>query len=240
MKLGRISAPLPPSTLFLANYQTQQFANPPAFSNYLPNATYATYGNTEIGDCTIAAAFNAIETLKASPAPIYPDTLAIETYSAVTGYSPADPITDRGAVVSTVLSCWSASGFPLSALNPAFSATVDKLDAFCHIDPQNVDLIKRAIYEFGGIYLGLMLPITVQYPGPWTLPPSATPLWGGHAVWAAAYDDQTLTCITWGEPKQMTWDFFKTYAEESWALFSKDHTSKIFSLDALRSDFSKL
>ena len=239
MKLGRISAPLPASTLFLSAYQTAPFQSPPEFSNFLPNATYSTYGNTQIGDCTIAAAFNAIETLKASPIPIYPDTLAIETYSSVTGYSPANPATDRGAVVADVLSAWSTSGFPLSALNQNFSASVDKLDAFCHILPKDIPLIKQAIVEFGGIYLGLLLPISAQAPGPWTLNPSSPP-WGGHAVWAAAYDAEGLTCITWGSPKKMTWDFFTAYTEEAWPLLSKDHVSSNFSLEKLRSDFNAL
>lgn len=33
---------------------------------------------------------------------------------------------------------------------------------------------------------------------------------------------QTLTCITWGQPKKMTWAWFQKYCSEAYALVSKD------------------
>jgi hypothetical protein len=46
--------------------------------------------------------------------------------------------------------------------------------------------------------------------------------WGGHAVYLVAYDQDTLTCITWGQLKKMTWAWFEKYCSEAYALVSKD------------------
>jgi hypothetical protein len=32
----------------------------------------------------------------------------------------------------------------------------------------------------------------------------------------------TLTCVTWGRPKKMTWAWFEKYCSEAYALVSKD------------------
>jgi hypothetical protein len=46
--------------------------------------------------------------------------------------------------------------------------------------------------------------------------------WGGHAVYVAAYDEEGLTCITWGAPLKRTWDFFVSYCEQAWIVFSRN------------------
>jgi hypothetical protein len=74
--------------------------------------------------------------------------------------------------------------------------------------------------------------------------------WGGHAIYLVGYDsgnsglgvrDQglgikenpsltpnpqpltpTLTCITWGQTKKITWAWFEKYCSEAYALVSKD------------------
>jgi hypothetical protein len=74
--------------------------------------------------------------------------------------------------------------------------------------------------------------------------------WGGHAIYLVGYDrklaiddcrsstgrqstigngqssidnrQSTITCITWGQPKKMTWAWFEKYCSEAYALVSKD------------------
>ena len=46
--------------------------------------------------------------------------------------------------------------------------------------------------------------------------------WGGHAVYVVGYDSETLTCITWGQLKKMTWAWFAQYCSEAYGLVSKD------------------
>jgi hypothetical protein len=79
--------------------------------------------------------------------------------------------------------------------------------------------------------------------------PSQPGSWGGHAVYLVGYDFRawesasrqsasgapnaalptaatslppTLTCITWGQIKKMTWRWFARYCSEAYALVSKD------------------
>ena len=47
--------------------------------------------------------------------------------------------------------------------------------------------------------------------------------WGGHVVNAVAYDDQGCTgVLSWGILQRMTWQFYKTYCDEAYAVLSPD------------------
>jgi hypothetical protein len=69
--------------------------------------------------------------------------------------------------------------------------------------------------------------------------------WGGHAVWAVAYDSRTVTVVTWGMRKALTWEFLAAYGEEAYALLSGAWTAKDaispsgFDFVTLRDDLSK-
>ncbi|WP_298800086.1 hypothetical protein [uncultured Devosia sp.] len=103
-----------------------------------------------------------------------------------------------------------------------------KVDAFVAVDVRRHELLKAAIYMFGGAYVGLKLPISAQNQGVWRvtnrlLKGDAEPgSWGGHCVAVIGYDASGLTCVTWGQEKRMTWDWWDAYGEEAWALLSED------------------
>jgi hypothetical protein len=107
--------------------------------------------------------------------------------------------------------------------------------------------IATAIWLFGGAYIGVELPMTAQSQDIWDVAggPDAEPgSWGGHAVYLVGYDfpesqipspespapspvsrvscPGTMTCITWGGVKKMTWAWFEKYCSEAYALVSKD------------------
>ena len=84
-----------------------------------------------------------------------------------------------------------------------------------------------AIWLFGGAYIGVELPISAQTQEVWDVPANSTPedepgSWGGHAIYLVAYDQKTLTCITWGQLKKMTWRWFAQYCREAYGLVAKD------------------
>ena len=67
--------------------------------------------------------------------------------------------------------------------------------------------------------------------------------WGGHAVNVVAYDDRTLTVVTWGRLQEMTWAFWERYVDESYAIISPDFLDagkapNGFDLAALRRDLA--
>jgi len=139
-------------------------------------------------------------------------------------------------------------------------------------DPNPVSSIPNiatAIWLFGGAYIGVELPIRAQGQDVWDVPAKPGPddepgSWGGHAVYLVGYDvpesqipspespapspvsrvpcPGTMTCITWGGLKKMTWAWFEKYCSEAYALVSKDwlNASGVspsgFDLAALESD----
>jgi hypothetical protein len=68
----------------------------------------------------------------------------------------------------------------------------------------------------------------------------------GHCIPAVAYDAAGLTVVTWGEAKAMSWGFFDAYADEAFAVVSKNfiersgETPAGFSLATLEADLAQL
>lgn len=156
-------------------------------------------------------------TANASAQVIIPDADVVKFYERF-GYNPKDPNTDQGAVEIDVLKSWRKTPFD-----------GHKLAAFVAVNPQKIDEVKQAIYYFGGAYLGLALPVTAQDQDIWdvvatadTNPDAAVGSWGGHAVPACAFDASYIYVITWGAVKKITFSFFSSYCEESYALVSAD------------------
>lgn len=219
-RLGKLAARHDPRTLQLANYLTaSQLPAPPFHQNWaaLASTNWGMMGNDAAGDCTCAAAGHAIQTWTANTgAEVTMSTDdVIATYSALTGYDPADPDTDKGAVELDVLTHWRANG-----IGPS------KLAAFMACEPGNQDHVKAAIDLFGGLYIGVRLPKSAQTQRVWSVPPggpigdAAPGSWGGHAIWVVSYDATGVTCVTWGALQRMTWGWFATYCDEAYALLS--------------------
>jgi hypothetical protein len=126
----------------------------------------------------------------------------LKAYEAVSGYDPRTGENDNGAVEIDVLNYWRRNGIGGR-----------KFDAYVALEPRNHEHIRDSIHLFGGCYVGLALPVSAQRQRTWTVPPGgptgpgAPGSWGGHAVVLVAYNPRRVTCITWGEEKQMTWAF---------------------------------
>ena len=69
-------------------------------------------------------------------------------------------------------------------------------------------------------------------------------LFRSHCVVIPAYDENYLTCITWGELKKMTWAFWNKYCDEAYALLSQDFITQSgsapsgFDIATLQSDLT--
>lgn len=189
-------------------------APPESCDNTYGFASFGALGNDTVGDCTIAALMHAIQTwhLSLVGRTLLPfgDTVAIHYYSKWAGYVPGQPSTDNGAVELDVLNLWRKS-----------TINDHNLKAFCDPSPGNVDHIKKAIWAFGGAYIGIDFPSNVsEEPGSvWDYDPTASIL-GGHAVWCPGYGPQGVVCISWGNLYTMTWDFWANLTEESHCLMS--------------------
>lgn len=232
-------------TLRLASYL--RLPKPPAGFGVVPSSSvvWKVLANDRLGDCTIAAAAHAdMAWRKASGRP---DRKTITTgrvisdYSAITGYDPADPSTDQGAVELDVLKAWRARGICGHKIAAFAAATVDD-----HAE------VRAACWLLGGLYIGVALPLTAQDQRVWDVVDDAGSegepwSWGGHAVNVIGYDARGLTFVSWGKAMRMTWGFWSTYVDEAWGVVSGDYlrasthrTPAGFNRDQLLADVAAL
>jgi len=202
--------------------------------------------NDQLGNCTCAAVGHMIQcwTANSTQQTVVPDSAIVSLYSFVSGYNPKTGANDNGAIETDVLRCWKRKG-------------VDghHIDAFAAVEPGNHDHVKLSVSDFGGLYIGVALPKTVEAQTdaglPWTVgdptsPDSKPGSWGGHAVPIIAYNANFLTCVTWGKLQLMSWQFWDSYCDEAYAVVSEDWLNALgvspygVNLQALLSDLKQM
>jgi len=185
-------------------------------------------GNWTLSDCTCAAAGHMIEcwTANTTHEDVITTKEVVTAFSALTGYDPATGKNDVGVNYLDALKYWRATGIG-----------DHKIKLFTLVDHSSHDLVRAAVYLFGGAYLGLDLPNTIIHKDIWEREPGdltgdrAVGSFGGHAVNIVAYDENYITCVSWGKIKKLTWEFFDTYCYCLYAIvtdeFFKDGQSAL-------------
>jgi hypothetical protein len=239
MRLGR-RPPTPHAQarlLRLSNYMALPPAPPSA--DWLSKVTNpGVMLNDSLGDCTCAGLAHAIQVWTAANGNqiTVSDADVLKAYEESCGYDPSDPMTDQGGIETSVLNYARLTG-----------VGGHKIGAYVAVNIQDEAHVRSALDLFGGLYLGVALPLSAQQQDVWRVALSAGSSatkgsWGGHCVFVAAYDDAGLTCITWGEKKRMSWDWFFAYCDECYALLSNDWVTGVtpapsgFDLAALQAD----
>ena len=151
--------------------------------------------NDTLGDCTIAGVGHAVQvwTANAGAMVTMPDATIEQFYEQWDGYVPGNPSTDKGGIELDVLNDWQKGGFAGHALL-----------AFADPKPANLTEIRQSIALFGGVYIGLSLPMTAQTQDVWDVVPKAAAPMPSPAVGAATASlcpsttQKGFTCITWG------------------------------------------
>lgn len=235
-KLGRRSplfAPRHMKAALLVNEVLASFGAPPAASqDFMPEVARAggfqMYLNDTLGDCTGADCGNAmIWRSAAAGTPIVPtvaDVLGV--YEATGGYRPIDPnnpqtnATDQGAdenTVSAYMVSHGIAGHKAEATAPIIAGAWD-FGAF--------QRLKWAIVIFGGVRLGVNLPVSAESQTsagqPWSLAGDQT-ISGGHDVFATNYTLTSFFVATWGQRQEVTPDWMEKFTEEAhielWPVF---------------------
>jgi hypothetical protein len=202
------------------------------------------YANDQIGDCLIATFAHQTQAWTASDGvmvtPEERDVIA--GYSRVGGYDPNNPSTDQGCVMLDGLNIWRREGL--------FGGR--KIGMFAAIDKIVPNIVRAGVHLFGGLLLGVQLPVAADGRDEWLAPTNpqhcvgdwAVGGWGGHAVNVVAYDPQRLYCVTWGKIMPMSWNFFRLYVDECYVALSADwlgwdfKAPNGFDLPALMNDFN--
>jgi len=218
-RFGKHAPKIDYRTLRLKNYFTSSLAAPPISWDVLaavydrlkvsdPTTLFPMDGNDTLGDCTIAALAHA-------------DTV----FSGLIGKK---KILTKQAVVKLYMNLTHGidSGLnELDVLNRWQSQPVggDKILAFATIDAKNHTHIQQAIQLFGGVYLGFQVQENAVQDfdarKPWTPGPLTN---DGHAVFAAAYDGNGLTVLTWGNTQKATWAWWDECVDEAYAILSPE------------------
>ena len=219
-RTGRIPSRRDPRTLRMASYLGARTALPtPPDARDWTHPTHApTWGmwsNDVAGDCTCASRAHILQAEASNaghPAPAITDAEVLALYTAVTGYDPARPETDRGAQMIDVLRMLKKRGI-----------AGRQIGAYVAVDPANRLEVEHAINICGSLYLGLSLPEAWQVNTMWDIAPPNAALapwkagsWGGHAVAVLAYDWAGLWLVTWGALKRITWEGLFAYGDEAW------------------------
>jgi hypothetical protein len=182
-----------------------------AVTNKVP--AYPMFGNDRYGDCTCASRGHALladSTRGGSPVQVT-DADVLALYAKVNGGR------DEGAYMLDVLNELRRSGLGGHTIG-----------AFVKADLRNWDHIKLGMRLFGGLYLGVALPVTAQRQAVWTVEgdaktgDSAPGSWGGHAIWVGWATDSSASCVTWAEKKKMTRQFVQTYGDEAYFVIAPE------------------
>lgn len=176
---------------------------------------YGMHLNDTYGCCTIATVANSIQTKTAhagSHMLIVPDEQVKEEYFDLTGGR------DTGLMMDTVKKAGMYPGYFQD--DDTYS---DRLLAWARFDPRNDNLMKWAIYYFGGVDCGIYLPETagwqIKHGRPWDFVADPLPeqgsnepgTWGGHSVHVPDYSSFGETCTTWAQMQPWTRLFRKNY-----------------------------
>ncbi len=218
-RLGRKAIKTDTRTLKLGKYLKPELPPPPPAADWSRGiANWGMMLNDRLGDCTIAGCGHAVQVWTANTGQeiTIPDATIESYYEKWDGYVPGNPSTDNGGIELDVLKDWQKQGFAGHVLT-----------AFADPQPSDVTEIRQSIALFGGVYIGLAMPVTAQNQAVWDYEPgagadAAAGSWGGHAVFVCKYDASGFTCVTWGQLQTMTLSFWSHYCDEAHTLLSRD------------------
>ena len=222
VRLGKKAYRHDDRNLQLVKYLTTVLPTAPVWKNWMTKvSTWPMFLNDTLGDCTCAAIGHMEECWSADATAELTITNAqvLKAYEAVSGYNPTTGANDNGAVIADVLKYWQKTGI-----------AGHKIFAYAQVDQSNLTLVRQAVDVFGGVDIGIQLPVAAQNMGQlWGLPAGqsltgdyAPGSWGGHSVCVLAYNGTQFLCVSWGEIIRIDIDFWNAYVDESWVGLSQD------------------
>ena len=233
-RLGKLPVRTDVRTLALPRYVDRaELPSPPdALDETLHVHDWPMYANDRVGDCTTAAAAHMIEAWTAAA---HGDAVEISEQAVLDAFERVR--VGDGAYVLDVLKLWRKSGIGRH-----------RIGAFARVPVYDHRLLRTTAWLFGGLYLGVQLPLTAQHQETWdwtgSLAGDAAPgSWGGHAIDVVRYGAATVTVVTWGMLKEVTWSFLDRYCDEAYCILSADFLDQGrapngFDLAALKADLA--
>ncbi len=218
-KLGKLPATHDTRTLKLRNYLSSSIIVPTSIDYSYKVNKYDMLLNDKLGCCVISGILHSEQTTDSNADKnfIPSDELTLQLYESIGGYSPNNPNTDNGCNMLIAMNYWKKNGLINGNHTINAYASVKKCS----------ENIKRAIYLFGSLPIGLLLPDSVCEGNlalnPWDDNVGGSPNdSNGHCVILTSYDSNGVTCVTWGAKKLISWKFLLSYSDEIYAVISDD------------------
>jgi len=213
---GRIRSKLDPHTVWLK--QLASIPEPPTTFFPAQVDVWPMLANDKENCCTCAAAAHMIHAWSAA----WKQPILIDEAHVLAAYIMVSQGAQGGAEMIEVLRYWRRNGIGDRKLLHFVA-----LDAY---DPQE---LRKAIFLFGAAYIGLNLPDFVMPAAAanatdWILPESgatgdaAPKEANGHCVAAIGFDQERLHVVSCGSVRTMTWDFYRAYTEEAYAVLAPE------------------
>lgn len=163
-------------------------------------------GNDRYGCCVFSAKAHMIHTMSASKG----QETTISAKDVVSSYLKYSP-RDEGYNIE--------ESFRILRKTGLWS---HKIWAYASVDLNNHDLVRAAIYLFGGVDLGVNLPSGWRSADVWDAGAGRPGSWGGHDIWVPQVTKSGVTCITWGNEQEMTFAGMDQYCDEAFVCISPD------------------
>ena len=250
VKSGRLPYVHDARTLHLKDYLSQepelQIPEEHDWGKKIGPNNWAILGNLKINNCTCAAAGHLIMSWTSNVERLHTPTekSIVKAYTDITGFNPKTDGIGEPVEAIKALKYWRKHGIDHH-----------EIIAFAKLSFKSREQLKQAIYFYGGCYVGINLPKSTEKQfaesKKWTVPRVGTKgigepgSWMGHAMLITGYSESELTAITWGKEITMSLDFWETYVDESYAIFSShfiqdNNTPTKISVDVLRKDIERL
>ncbi len=153
-KLGKLPVRTDVRTLHVARYVDRAELPPPPASLDLTDhvGDWPMYANDRVGDCTIAAAGHMIEAWTADSRGQPVEISERSVLDAFDRVKQVDPLSgEEGAVVLDVLGYWRHTGIDRH-----------RIGAYAQVPVHDHALAQTSAWLFGGLYVGVELPLTAQ------------------------------------------------------------------------------
>lgn len=176
--------------------------------------------NDRWGCCTLAADANIIQQQTfygGHTEAVIPDSAVLTAYEVAFGFNPnagppGENATDNGGTVPGSLAYLKKTGM-----------TGHKIAAYGEVAVPEIDKVRTAIWEFGGVSIGLNLPNSAmtQFNADkdWFVTSNHS-IDGGHCVYVCGYNPNGFMLWTWDKLIYMDIGFWNYYVEEAWAPIS--------------------
>lgn len=180
---------------------------------------YQMFANDVLSDCVIASLLDLFLTWSRQTGTSFLPTEqdARDGYQKLGGWDPKNPVaTDNGCVMLDVVTKLKTE-----------TLAGQTVEAFIRVNPRDLDMMAAALEFFGGLWLGLDLPVAWQQADTWDVSPTgsvsgdwAPASWGRHATHANLWSPARGGLITWAEHRPFTLPAIPVYCSEAYALVS--------------------